>query len=169
MAEDHARPALTIGRSAAGLVVFALAVAAAALVGVFSALDSADEYARLQQPAWAPPSWVFGPVWTVLYAMIALAGWEVWRRLGWRGARSALTLYTAQLVLNAAWTPLFFAAGLRAVAFAEIVVLWLVLTATVVVFFGADRRAALLMVPYWVWTTFAAALNFAVWQLNAGG
>lgn len=169
MAGTRARRALTVKRSAAGLAAFVLAVTAAALIGVFSAAETADEYARLRQPAWAPPSWVFGPVWTVLYATIALAGWDVWRRLGWRGSRLALTLYFGQLVLNAAWTPLFFAADLRALAFAEIVVLWFVLSGTVAAFFRAVPRAGWLMVPYWAWTTFAAALNLAVWQLNAGG
>src|SRR5690606_23257804 len=107
----------------AGLAVFAAAVVAAALIGTLSSTATAQDYMRLEQPAWAPPSWVFGPVWTVLYAMIAVAGWNVWRLRGWRGARLALSLYAAQLVLNAAWTPLFFAAGLRGAALADIVLL----------------------------------------------
>ncbi|MBV2362966.1 TspO/MBR family protein [Streptomonospora nanhaiensis] len=155
------------GRALAGLAVFLLAVAAAALVGVLSAAGTAQEYAALRRPAWAPPSWVFGPVWTVLYVLIALAGWDVWRRRGLRGAPLALGLFAAQLVLNAAWTPLFFAADRRGAAFAVIAALLVVLTATVAAFYRRSRIAALLLVPYWAWTAFAAALNLAVWRLNA--
>src|SRR5690606_5115294 len=151
----------------AGLAVFAAAVVAAALIGTLSSTATAQDYMRLEQPEWAPPSWVFGPVWTVLYAMIAVAGWNVWRLRGWRGARLALSLYAAQLVLNAAWTPLFFAAGLRGAALADIVLLLAVLTAVVTVFFRISRLSGALLVPYWAWVAFAAALNFAVWRLNA--
>lgn len=164
---DHRRPA-SVGRALAGVAVFAAAATAAALIGVLSSTTTAQDYLRLDQPAWAPPAWVFGPVWTILYVTIALAGWEVWRRHGWRGARLGLSLFGAQLLLNAAWTPLFFAAGLRGIAFVEIMVLWVALTATIAVFTRLARWAAVLLVPYLAWTTFAAALNFAVWQLNSG-
>lgn len=152
----------------AGLAVFVAAVAAAALLGVLLSPDTAQEYARLEQPDWAPPSWLFGPVWTTLYAMIALAGWLVWRRFGWKGARLALSLFALQLLLNAAWSPLFFTLGLRGTAFADIVVLWAVLTATIALFARLSRPAAWLMVPYWAWTTFAALLSFTMWRLNLG-
>ncbi|GAB2517314.1 TspO/MBR family protein [Nocardiopsis aegyptia] len=152
-----------------GLVVFVAAVAAAALVGVLLSPDTAQEYARLEAPDWAPPSWLFGPVWTTLYAMIALAGWLVWRRFGWKGARLALSLFALQLLLNAAWSPLFFTLGLRGTAFADIVVLWVVLCATIALFARLSRPAAWLLVPYWAWTTFATLLSFTMWRLNAGG
>jgi tryptophan-rich sensory protein len=89
-------------RTALGLIPFGLAVTAAALIGVLGVTGTTAEYQNLRQPSWAPPSWLFGPVWTTLYAMIAVAGWLVWRRTGWS---AALTGYAAQLVLNAAWTP----------------------------------------------------------------
>ncbi|QBI52243.1 TspO/MBR family protein [Streptomonospora litoralis] len=168
MADTAIRRPPPVGRSLLGLALFAAAAAAAALIGVFAATGTAAEYAQLRQPAWAPPSWVFGPVWTVLYVLIALAGWQVWRRRGWSGARAALALYGVQLVLNAAWTPLFFAADLRALAFVDIVALVVVLTATIAAFRRASGVAAVLLVPYWAWTVFAAALNLAVWQLNTG-
>lgn len=164
---EHNRPSLAASLVAAA--VFAAAVTAAALIGVLSSPGTAADYAALQQPPWAPPSWLFGPVWTVLYAMIALSGWLVWRARGWRGARAELSLFAVQLVLNAAWTPLFFAAGLRGTALVDIVLLVAVLSVTIVLFFRVSRLAGALLAPYWAWTVFATALNFSIWQLNTGG
>ncbi|MHA6780412.1 TspO/MBR family protein [Pseudonocardia saturnea] len=152
--------------AAAGLVVFGAAAAAAAVTGSLAALSAAEQYGALVQPVWAPPTWLFGPVWTVLYVAIAVAGWLVWRRAGWSGARAALTVFAVQLVLNALWTPLFFGAGLFGVAFVEIVLLWLAIVATIVLFARHSRPAALLLVPYLAWVTFASALNLAIWALN---
>lgn len=154
-------------RALVGLAVFALAVFAVALIGTLSSTTTTQEYMQLEQPTWAPPSWVFGPVWTALYAIMAVAGWNVWRLRGWRGAGGALTLYAVQLALNAAWTPLFFAAGLRGIAMINIAALLVVLTATTIAFFRISRLSGVLLVPYWLWVAFASALNFAVWQLNA--
>jgi translocator protein len=145
------------------LLGFAAAVTVAAAVGGLGVQGVGDEYADLRQPAWAPPSWLFGPVWSLLYATIAVAGWLVWRRVGFG---PALYLWTAQLVLNAIWTPLFFGAGRYGLAFVDIVLLWLLIGATVALFARVRRSAALLMLPYWAWVTFAAALNFAIWRLN---
>ncbi|GAA1396935.1 TspO/MBR family protein [Catellatospora coxensis] len=145
------------------LAGFFAAVIAVALVGSLAVARPADDYAALARPGWAPPSWLFGPVWTVLYAMIAVAGWLVWRRAGWGPAMWA---YTLQLVLNAIWTPLFFGAGQRGLAFADIVALWLAIAATVLLFRRISALAAWLLVPYWLWVTFAGALNFTIWHLN---
>ena len=152
--------------SAAGLAAFGLAAAAAAVTGSLAAISAADRYGALVQPAWAPPTWLFGPVWTLLYATIAVAGWLVWRKDGWTGARTALTVFAVQLVLNALWTPLFFGAGLFGVAFVEIVLLLLSIVATIVLFARHSRPAAGLLVPYLAWVTFASALNLAIWLLN---
>ncbi|MBR8744242.1 TspO/MBR family protein [Nocardiopsis sp. MG754419] len=154
--------------SVVAAVVFAAAVTAAALVGVLSNPGTAGDYAALQQPSWAPPSSVFGPVWTVLYAMIAVSGWLVWRRRGWREGRTELSLFAVQLLLNAAWSPLFFAAGLRGTALIDIVLLLATLAVTIVLFARVSRWAAALLVPYWAWVAFATALNFSIWQLNIG-
>lgn len=123
-------------------------------------------YAELRRPAFAPPGWVFGPVWTVLYACMGTAAWLVWRAVGWRNARVALAFYGAQLLLNALWTPIFF--GLRAMGWAlfDISLLIVAIAITIVAFFRIDRRAALLMIPYLVWVTFATALNWSLWTLN---
>lgn len=145
------------------LLPFLAACFAAAAIGGIGVSGASSEYRALEQPPWAPPSQVFAPVWTVLYVLIALAGWLAWTRAGWT---RALWAYALQLVLNAAWTPLFFGAGMYGLAFAEIVVLWVVLVATTVMFFRITPVAGWLLVPYLLWTTFAAALNLAVWQLN---
>jgi benzodiazapine receptor len=147
-----------------GLLGFGLAVFAAAAIGGLGVAGTSAEYNTLEQPAWAPPSWLFGPVWTVLYVMIALAGWLVWQRVGFT---RPIWIFSAQLVLNAIWTPLFFGAGQYGLAFAEIVVMWLLIGATVVAFWRVRRGAALLLLPYWAWVTFASALNLAIWQLNS--
>ncbi|MFI6508081.1 TspO/MBR family protein [Streptosporangium sp. NPDC050855] len=147
----------------AGLPVFIVVLALVAVVGSLAAVNAGGEYLSLERPDWAPPQWLFGPAWTVLYVMIALSGWLAWSAAG---LTPALGVYAVQLVLNAAWTPLFFGAGRYGLAFAEIVVLWLAIVLTIVLFRRISRPAAWLLVPYLAWVTYAAALNFAIWQLN---
>ena len=142
-----------------------LAVVLTAGLGGLAA-NSAQEYGNLQQPSWAPPSWLFGPVWTALYAAMAVAAWLVWRSGSIAETKGALAAYAVQLVLNAVWTPLFFGLGWRGIALIDIAVLWAVLLTTVVLFFRRSAVAGWLLVPYLAWTTFALCLNFAVWQLN---
>ena len=146
------------------LAAFGVAVLAAAVIGGIAASDASAEYAQLAQPSWAPPSWLFGPVWTALYIMMAISGWLVWRKVGF-GA--AIIAYGVQLVLNAIWTPLFFGGDYYGLAFAEIVVMWLAIGVTVALFWRISRPAAYLLLPYWAWVTFASALNFSIWQLNS--
>ena len=121
-------------------------------------------YAELSRPAFAPPNWVFGPVWTLLYLMIAIAGWLVWRVTGWRSRPMAL--WGAQLALNALWTPLFFGLHWLGVALLEMTALWLVILLTVRTFFRVSRPAGVLMVPYLAWVSFAWVLNLGFWWLN---
>jgi len=123
-------------------------------------------YAALEKPAWNPPSWVFAPVWTTLYVMMGLAGWLVWRAVG--TARDHVFLwFWVQLVLNTAWSFLFFGLERPGWAFAEIVLLWLAIGATVWAFRTRSRVSVLLLLPYLGWVTFAACLNFTIWRLNA--
>ena len=124
-------------------------------------------FAALKKPSWNPPGWVFGPVWTALYAMMAAAAWLVWQRGGWKEQRKPLLIFLAQLALNAVWTPLFFGLHQPGVAFAEIVLLWLAIVATLVAFRPVNRTAAWLLVPYLAWVSFAAVLNGTLWSLNA--
>lgn len=125
-----------------------------------------SEYQQLAQPAWAPPGWLFGPVWTVLYATMGVAAWLVWRRRGWSGARAALALFVVQLAFNALWTWLFFGWELRGLALAEIVVLWLLILGTIVLFWRVRPLAGALLLPYLAWVSFATALTAAIWRLN---
>ncbi len=147
-----------------GLAVFVLVVAVVAVVGSLgTTAATGDRYADLQRPPWAPPAWLFAPVWTVLYVTVAVAGWLVWRRVG---LARELVPYGVQLVLNAAWTPLFFGAAAYTAAAVEIVALWLAVAATVLTFRRVHVGAAWLLVPYWLWTTYATALTVAIVILN---
>jgi len=123
-------------------------------------------YAELKKPSWNPPAWVFGPVWTTLYLMMAVSAWRIWRRGGWSMRRKELGLFLVQLALNALWTPLFFGFHWPGVAFAEIVLLWVAIAVTVRVFYRVDRPAAWLLLPYLVWVSFASVLNAVLWRMN---
>ena len=122
-------------------------------------------YARLRRPDWAPPGWLFGPVWTMLYTLMGVAAWLVARKPG-RVSRGPLALWGVQLALNATWTPIFFGLRAPALALANIMLLWLALVATIGAFFSRRRLAAGLLVPYLAWVTFATALNYAIWRRN---
>ena len=140
-----------------------LCFAAASLGAVFM---PGEWYAALHKPAWNPPGWSFGPVWSALYSMMAVVAWLVWQRGGFATQRRPLALFLAQLVLNAAWTPLFFGLHRPGVAFAEIILLWLAIAATLMAFLPVSRAAAWLLVPYLAWVSFAAVLNGTLWRLN---
>lgn len=140
-----------------------LAFAAAALGSLFM---PGEWYAQLRKPAWNPPAWIFGPVWTALYAMMAVAAWLVWRRGGWAAQRKPLGWFLVQLGLNALWSPIFFGLKNPGLAFAEMVLLWLAILATLRAFLTVQRSAGALLLPYLAWVTFAAVLNFTLWQLN---
>jgi translocator protein len=156
-------PPRSAPKSLVGLLACVTAVAVAALVGSLAVSNASGEYASLVRPSWAPPSWLFGPVWTVLYASMAMSAWLVWRRVG---LDRTLAPFAGQLLLNAAWTPLFFGAGAYGWALVDIVALWLAIAVTVVAFWRVSRPAAVLLVPYWLWVTFAAALNASILALN---
>jgi tryptophan-rich sensory protein len=153
---------------ALGLVGWLLLTFVAAAIGAFASIDAGAFYGELARPSWAPPGWIFGPVWSTLYVLMAVAAWWVWRARGFRGARIALVLFIAQLAANALWSWLFFGWHQGGLAFAEVLLLWGMIIATVVAFWRVSRLAAALLIPYLAWVTFAAALNFTVWKLNPG-
>ena len=159
-----ARP--SAAKQGLGLAGWLLASFAAAGMGGLASVNAAGFYGDLVRPPWAPPAWLFGPVWSVLFLLMGVAAWLVWRDHGFRGAGAALKLYLAQLLANALWSWLFFAWRQGAFAFAEVIVLWLLIAATIFSFWRLNRLAALLLVPYLAWVSFAAALNFALWRLN---
>jgi len=123
-------------------------------------------YAALDKPSWNPPNWVFAPVWTLLYLLMAVAAWLVWRGAGLAGAGLALGCYLVQLAMNAAWSWLFFGEHRIGVALVEIIVLWFAIALTALLFRRHNRLAALLLVPYLLWVSYASSLNFALWRLN---
>lgn len=149
----------------AGLIGWlALAFVAAAISGIAST-RAPEFYQALIRPSWAPPAALFGPVWSVLYLLMGLASWLVWRE-GSKKTRGALRLYLVQLVLNSLWSWLFFAWHQGRWAFFEIVVLWVMILATVVAFWRIRPLAGVLLVPYLLWVSFATALAYTVWMLN---
>ncbi|MGD8377596.1 MAG: tryptophan-rich sensory protein [Acidobacteriota bacterium] len=148
-----------------------ICLAVPVLVGALSGLATARGleiwYPSLTKPSFNPPDWVFGPVWTVLYLMMGLAAWLIWRGgLSRPGVRAALAAFGVQLALNGLWSVLFFGMRAPGLAFAEILALWLAIGATVWLFARVSAPAAAWMLPYWAWVSFASVLNFALWRLN---
>jgi len=150
-----------------GLIAWLVISFATSSIGAVASIQAKSFYALLSQPVWAPPPWLFGPVWTVLYGMMAIAAWLVWRSGGLRNNRIALFFFSAQLILNALWSWLFFAWQLGAMAFAEIMLLWIFIVITVVLFWRVRPLAGAMLIPYLLWVSFAAALNYTLWQLNS--
>ena len=153
-------------RQLIGLAAWLAVTVAAAAIGAAASASAGPFYLQLVRPRWAPPPSAFGPVWTALYLLMATAAWLVWRIAGFRAAHTALALYLAQLAANALWTWLFFVWALGALAFADVLLLWALVLATLVSFWRARPLAGVLLLPYLLWAGFAAALSFAVWRLN---
>jgi len=147
----------------AGWVLLSFATGALGAVGSSSAPTF---YNALNHAAWAPPASVFGPVWTVLYALMGIAAWRVWRRGGFKQHAGALSLFLVQLAVNALWSWLFFAWHQGRGALVDILILWGLIVVTLVAFWRVDRIAGALLLPYLAWVSFAAVLNYAMWQLN---
>ena len=152
-------------RNALGLLGWLALSIAAGWIG--SRYLPGEWYASLTKPAWTPPNAIFAPVWTVLYVLMAVAAWLVWRRAGVAGASLALSLFIGQLTLNALWPYLFFRLHRPDLALFDIAALWLAILVVAVLFWREDWRAGALIVPYLAWVGFAACLNFALWRLNA--
>lgn len=150
------------------LVVAVLVCEGAGGIGSIATMRSVSTwYQTLQKPAFSPPSWLFGPVWTILYLLMGVAAWLVWRKgLGDPTVRTALILFIIQLALNTAWSFIFFGARQPGLAFAELIVLWVAILLTMIWFLRVSTAAGLLLAPYILWVTFAGALNFEIWRLN---
>jgi len=156
--------ALSAADAGIGLVGWLVLCFGAAAVG--ARFRPGEWYAALRKPSWTPPSWLFAPVWTLLYAMMAVAAWLVWRQTG---LSSEVGLFVVQLALNAAWSWLFFGLHRPGLAFADIVALWVAILGTLAAFWAVRPLAGWLLVPYLAWVSFASALNAAVWRLNREG
>ena len=157
---------ISVSRQAIGFIGWLLLTFATAAIGAIASADASAFYGQLTRPSWAPPGWLFGPVWSVLYTLMAVSAWWVWRARGFTGARRALVLFIVQLAANALWSWLFFVWHQGGLAFAEILLLWCMVAATLIAFWRISSFAAALLMPYLVWVTFASALTFSVWKLN---
>jgi tryptophan-rich sensory protein len=148
-------------QSGLALAGFIFITFCAPLLGVTSI--PGEWYAGLNKPSWNPPAWLFGPAWTTLYTLMAIAAWLVWKRVGFT---RALGFYFVQLILNAAWTPIFFGAHAMGWALVEISIMWIAILLTLLSFLRDQKTAGLLLVPYLAWVSFATFLNFTLWRLN---
>ena len=140
---------------------------AAALGGAVTAPAIKTWYPSLRKPSWNPPASAFGPVWTLLYLMMAIAAWLIWRTRGDTDVLSPLLLFALQLTLNVLWSVLFFGMRRLGTALLDIVALWFAIAVTIVVFARLDAVAAALLFPYLAWVSFAAILNAALYRLNS--
>lgn len=149
-----------------GLLGWLAVCFATAALGAWASINAASFYGALTRPAWAPPASVFGPVWSALYFMMAVAAWLVWRDRGLRDMCGALMLFFLQLAANALWSWLFFGWKLGAWASVEVVVLWGLIVATLVAFWRIRPLAGALLLPYLLWVSFATVLCITVWRMN---
>ena len=158
------KDAISPTKSGIALAAWILLTFLAPALGAMTPPD--DWYQTLNKPAWNPPGWLFGPVWTLLYLAMAVAAWLVWKRGGWSTNRFPLGLYLNQLILNALWTPVFFGMHRIGVALAVILALWVVIVVTMLAFWRVRAASGWLLVPYLCWVSFASFLNFTLWKLN---
>ena len=166
MTDTPPYPIASSVRQVAGLSIALALCFGTAFLGAMASIKAPTFYAQLARPDWAPPAWLFGPVWTTLFIMMAIASWLVWRRGGLAAQRTPLVLFLAQLVFNALWSWLFFAWQLGGLALGDIIVMWLLIAACIVTFWRTSTLAGALLVPYIAWVSFAGFLNFTLWQLN---
>lgn len=165
-ARNYSSPSLSRRRPLSALLAligFVIVTLCAPAFGVAATPET--WYASLNKPTWNPPAWIFGPVWTVLCFLMATAAWMVWKRDGWK---LPVGLYLVQLVLNAAWTPIFFGAHELGWALTEIIALWFAILVTLLSFLRVSMLAALMFVPYLAWVSFATFLNLTLWRMNGG-
>jgi len=159
-------PKFSLSHQVIGLLGWLLLSFAAAAIGAIASAGAGAFYEQLLRPGWAPPASLFAPVWTVLYILMGVSAWLIWREFGFKEGKSALALFSIQLCANALWSWVFFVWHQGALAFAEVILLWCLIVATVRSFRRLNTAAAALLLPYLGWVTFASALTFAEWRLN---
>lgn len=158
-------PRLSAGRNFLGLLFWLLLCFSAASLGAL--FLPGEWYAQLKKPSWNPPNWLFGPVWTTLYVLMAVAAWRVWQLGGFRAQKRPLLLFLTQLCFNAIWSFIFFGKHQMLLGFIDICALWCFLLLTFIAFWRVRPLAAWLLIPYLAWISFAAFLNFTIWRLNS--
>ena len=148
------------------IVLLVVCFAAAGIGGAVTTPKIGTWYSTLVKPSWNPPAWIFGPVWSALYFCMAVAAWLVWRQGGFSGAKVPLTQFVVQLALNFLWSCIFFGLEKPGLAFGEVLLLWLTIVTTMVLFWQRSMIAGILFVPYLAWASFASFLNFTIWRMN---
>jgi benzodiazapine receptor len=151
------------------VISLAVAFGAAAIGGIATSKAIPVWYKDLKKPSFTPPDWAFGPVWTILYLLMAVAAWLVWEQNGTGSVTIPLALYAVQLALNVLWSFIFFAKKKLRAGFIDIIVLWVTILATLLLFWSVSSLAGILMIPYLAWVSVASALNYKVWKLNPAG
>lgn len=149
-----------------GLIGWLFITFIAAGIGSIASSKASIFYQQLILPEWAPPGWIFAPVWTILYLLMGIDAWLVWRLQGFRAARIPLSLYIIQLAINALWTWLFFVWRLGKIAFVEIILLWILISFTFIAFLRIRIIYGVLLIPYLAWISFASVLTYVIWKLN---
>lgn len=157
---------ITRSRQVMGLAGWIILAFIAGAAGSLASAESGAFYGQLNRPDWAPPAWLFAPAWTVLYILMGISAWLVWRVRGLRPALAALSLFIIQLAVNALWTWIFFVWRQGAMAFVEILLLWVLILCTIIAFWRVRPLAGALMIPYLAWVTYASGLTFMIWRLN---
>lgn len=147
-----------------GLLGWIVVCFAAAIIGAW--FEPGSWYEMLNKPSWTPPNWIFPIVWPILYVMMGISAWLIWKQGGFEKQRQELKWFIIQLVLNAAWSWLFFGEHLIGTALGEILLLWVAILFTLMLFWNKSRAAGWLLLPYLLWVSYASALNFAIFQLN---
>jgi benzodiazapine receptor len=156
----------TFKQQTLGLIGWLAICFIAAAIGMIASLDAGNFYNNLQSPSWAPSANVFGPVWSILYALMGISAWLVWRRHSRAVNQPALTLFIVQLLVNATWSWMFFRFHTGLGSFINIVLLWILIVMTIVLFWKRSNTAGALLIPYFLWVTFATFLNYTMWQMN---
>ena len=166
---DHSMPSYPPpARQVLGLVIAFVVCFAAALLGILATMPQIPTwYQGISKPPWTPPDWIFGPVWSLLYAMMAVAAWLIWRKVGCSAGKKPLLWFALQLALNSLWSILFFGLHSPGWALADIFLLWLAILMTMRAFWPVSTWAAMLLLPYFLWVSFASVLNATIWQMNA--
>jgi benzodiazapine receptor len=149
------------------IISIVIAQSAGLLGTLFTRTGISSWYSFVNKPSFNPPSWIFGPVWTILYTLMGISSFLIWQVRDTNPlANKALIVYGVHLVFNTLWTILFFGLKNPALAFFEIIFLWLLIILTIVLFYQINKTAGLLLIPYLLWVSFAAVLNYSIWRLN---
>ncbi len=149
------------------LILFILICQSVGIIGATFTMSSLDNWYRtIQKPSWNPPDWIFGPVWTTLYAIMGFSMWTIWKNRATQKISWCIIIFIIQLLLNGIWTPLFFGLKNPALALIDIMFLFSAIIATIIIFYKVNRLASLILIPYLLWVGFATILNYHLWKLN---